>query len=115
MTRITQFCVYTLFWLIDNDMRFLPKGIQGNLLYRVDHMFPPDINYPIPRNVCTLTKTILVEILLIVMDVVYNGIRQFVNKTSPSLYNEQKFMDRDRQVFWHTSIFKRNYLKNNEY
>ena len=34
-------------------------------------MFPPDTNYQIPRNVCTLAKNIFVQ--NINMDVVYYG------------------------------------------
>ena len=70
-----------------------------SIVYRVDHMFPPNINYQIPRNVCTVTKYIFGW--NIVVDVVYNGIRQIFNKTSPSLYNELKFIERDRSFSTH--------------
>ena len=52
-----------------------------NVIYRVYHMFSPDINYQILRNVCTLAKNIFMQD--IDMGVVYNGIGQFFNKTSP--------------------------------
>ena len=48
------------------------------------------------------------------MDVVYNIVRQFFNKTSPYLYNELK-IHWERQVLGHESIFDRNDLKTDEY
>ena len=32
------------------------KTLDQIYQYRVDHMFPPDVKYQIPRNVCTLTN-----------------------------------------------------------
>ena len=52
-------------------------------------MFPLDTKYEIPRNVCTLEKNIFVQNMD--MGVVYNGIGQFFNKTSPSLCNRPQF------------------------
>ena len=79
--------IESIFSLLDRFPHFYLRGwsLDGLDKYRVDHMFPPDVNYQIPLNVLALTKSIFVQNIDLVVG--YNGKGQFFNKTSPSFCN----------------------------
>ena len=72
-------------------------------LYRVGGIFPPERNYQIPWNVCTLAQKVFEW--NIPMGVGYNGIKYFFNKTSASLCHRLKSSWRKRS--WDTHLFLR--------
>ena len=74
------------------------------LIYWVDHMFPPDTNYQILRNVCTLAINIFGQ--NIDMGVIYNGMGQFFNKTSPYLCNRPKSSKEESSIYTHLILLQ---------
>ena len=66
------------------------RGIRiiEKIMYRVGRIFPPDRNYQIPWNLCTLAQ--LIFEWNIPMGVGYNDIKYFFNKTSASVCQRLK-------------------------
>ena len=78
-------------------------------MYRVDHIFPPDINHQIPWKRCIWSKKNFwwnVD-----MVVVYYVTYKFFNKTSHSLCNRSKSSEGEKPFYTHLALWKSKMCK----